>query len=194
MEQRLEEESKAPIGYLLPIPKPPIGAVVDAAGNVFDPLDELKTALRGLKGNTAIVESLQSLAGDGSRVSTGADWTPRRLGSNPPAAVIALRDEAERSVLSACGVPPGLSGLGGGTGTQAREDWRRFLHGTIAPVGRLVVSELAEKLPWDDVSIGFDNLFASDLSGRARAFQSMVGGGMDIGRAAALAGLMESGD
>ena len=36
----------------------------------------------------------------------------------------------------------------------------------------------------------FDGLFAADLSGRARAFQSMVGGGMDVSRAAALAGLM----
>ena len=34
-------------------------------------------------------------------------------------------------------------------------------------------------------------MFASDLSGRARAFQSMVGGGMDVQKAAALAGLME---
>ena len=36
----------------------------------------------------------------------------------------------------------------------------------------------------------FDGLFAADLSGRARAFQSMVGGGMEVARAAGLAGLM----
>jgi hypothetical protein len=35
-------------------------------------------------------------------------------------------------------------------------------------------------------------MFASDLSGRARAFQSMVGGGMDVSKAAALAGLMDA--
>ena len=38
----------------------------------------------------------------------------------------------------------------------------------------------------------FNRFFAADLSGRARAFQSMVGGGMDVVRAAALAGLMEA--
>lgn len=43
-----------------------------------------------------------------------------------------------------------------------------------------------------DVSFSFDRLFASDLQGRARAFQSMVGGGMDPGKAAGLAGLMEA--
>jgi len=37
----------------------------------------------------------------------------------------------------------------------------------------------------------FDALFASDLSGRVRAFQSTVAAGMDPARAAALAGLME---
>lgn len=31
---------------------------------------------------------------------------------------------------------------------------------------------------------------ASDISGRARAFQSMVGGGMDVTKAATLSGLM----
>ncbi len=34
------------------------------------------------------------------------------------------------------------------------------------------------------------NLAASDVQGRARAFQSMVGGGMDIAKAAGLAGLL----
>ena len=41
-----------------------------------------------------------------------------------------------------------------------------------------------------DVVLTWDELQASDLAGRARAFQSMVGGGMAIERAAALAGLM----
>ena len=41
-----------------------------------------------------------------------------------------------------------------------------------------------------EINFNFDRLFASDLQGRARSFQSMVGGGMDVGKAAALAGLM----
>ena len=42
----------------------------------------------------------------------------------------------------------------------------------------------------DGVSINWDELRASDLSGRARAFQSMVGGGMPVADAVAIAGLM----
>ena len=70
-----------------------------------------------------------------------------------------------------------------------REAWRLALFGVLAPLGRLVESELKAKLD-DEVSLSWQELRASDLSGRARAFQSMVGGGMDISKAIAGAGLM----
>ena len=66
-----------------------------------------------------------------------------------------------------------------------------MMHSTIQPLGKLVSAELSMKLD-ADVRLSFDGLFAADLSGRARAFQSMVGGGMDVTKAAGLAGLMES--
>ena len=55
-------------------------------------------------------------------------------------------------------------------------------------LGRIVADEWSRKLEVD-VVLTWDELQASDLAGRARAFQSMVGGGM-AKRAAALAGLM----
>ena len=75
-------------------------------------------------------------------------------------------------------------------GTSLREAWRQFLHSSVVPVAALVSAELSDKLAVD-IGLNFDRMFASDLSGRARAFQSMVGGGMDVAKAAALAGLME---
>ena len=78
-----------------------------------------------------------------------------------------------------------------GEGTAQREAFRRFLHATVQPLARLVERELTEKLD-APITLNFDGLFAADLSGRARAFQSMVGGGMELAKAAALAGLMES--
>ena len=65
------------------------------------------------------------------------------------------------------------------------------MHATIAPLGRIVGEELTRKFE-TDVSLSFDSLFAADLAGRARAFQSLVGGGMDVSKAAALAGLLEA--
>ena len=64
------------------------------------------------------------------------------------------------------------------------------LFGVLSPLGRLVQTELRAKL--GDVTLDWSELRASDLSGRARAFQSMVGGGMDVSKAAGLAGLMDS--
>ena len=56
-------------------------------------------------------------------------------------------------------------------------------------LGRLAEAELQEKLE-DTVTLSWQELRASDLSGRARAFQSMVGGGMAIDKAVSVAGLM----
>ena len=42
------------------------------------------------------------------------------------------------------------------------------------------------------MTLDFTDLRSYDLSGRARAFQSLVDGGMDVSKAASLAGLMEA--
>ena len=59
------------------------------------------------------------------------------------------------------------------------------------PLGLIVQHELQTKLE-TEITISWEELRASDLSGRARAFQSMVGGGMDAERAASLAGIMDA--
>ena len=93
-------------------------------------------------------------------------------------------------MFAACGLAPVLFGLTG-DGTARREAFRQALHSTIAPIARLVEMELRTKLEVADLALNFDALFAADLSGRARAFQSLVGGGMDVAKAAALSGLTE---
>ena len=55
-------------------------------------------------------------------------------------------------------------------GTALREAWRQFLHASVMPVSLSVSAELSEKLD-TDIRLSFDRMFASDLSGRARAFQ-----------------------
>ena len=69
-------------------------------------------------------------------------------------------------------------------------EYRDYLHATVAPLARGVERELTAKLE-AEIGLNFDGLFAADLSGRARAFQSLTGGGMDVAKAAALAGLMD---
>ena len=148
----------------------------------------LQKDLRGIKGRLALVESTASAWGDGSQGAPRRDLVQNRIGANPPEVLATLRSDAALSVLAACGVPVTI--LERSDGTALREGWRQFLHASVVPVAALVSAELSDKLAVD-IGLNFDKMFASDLSGRARAFQSMVGGGMDVAKAAALAGLMD---
>ena len=57
------------------------------------------------------------------------------------------------------------------------------------PLAEIVGEELSDKFE-TPISLSFDSLFAADLAGRARAFQSLVNGGVDVAKAASLAGLL----
>ena len=180
----LADESSGPRGSLLPIP-------VDGS----DPtVDALRADLRALNGKLALVESMKSGWGgaSNSREAPVADWIARRIGAAPPAGLVNLHETASREVALCCGVPTALLAESP-TGTGTREAWRQFLFGTVAPLGKLVADELSRKLG-APISLTWADLRASDLAGRARAFQSLVNGGMDVSRAAGLAGLMDPTD
>ena len=53
----------------------------------------------------------------------------------------------------------------------------------------MVAAELSEKLD-TPITLDWEELRASDIAGRARAFGTMVTGGMDLTQAAALSGLL----
>ena len=182
LEKRLGEETSSPVGALLPIPMD--GG--DDGDN--DPLKMLKSDIRNARGRMLLVETTAAGWGEGKAGAPMVDLKAIRFGAHPPMSLKDLRESASITIYAACGVPPDLAELS--QGTAAREAWRRFLHGTIVPISRLVAEELSAKFD-REISLGFEELMASDVSGRARAFQSMVGGGMDVERAAALAGLLE---
>ena len=173
----LADAESGPRGGLLPLP-------VDGQ----DPtVDALKADIKTLRGRLATVESTRTMHPGAASNAPSGDWDVKRIGANPPAAEVNLFGVSTVEVLAACGVPASL--FVASEGTAQRESFRRLLHSTVQPLGRIVSAELSEKLD-ADVRLNFDQLFAADLSGRARAFQSMVGGGMDVSKAAGLAGLM----
>ena len=124
---------------------------------------------------------------------SASGWSPIDYGPNPPEQMVGLRSDTFLAVLAAAGIPPSLV-QPNADGTAQRESFRRLLHARIAPLGLIVEAELRAKLDSPDLSLSFDSLFAADLSGRARAFGSMVQGGMDVAKAAALSGLMDADD
>lgn len=169
IESRMTDESSARSGYLLPVP------IVS---------DSLQADLNKLKGKTVLVESQkQFVEGEaGKKV-----LEPIRLGFTPPEALEPLRLGVNRSLLVAAGVPAAMLG---GDANEIREGYHQFLHGTVQPVAKLLLSELREKLDTPDLNLEFDDLMASDIAGRARAFGSLVTGGMEVERAAALSNLL----
>ena len=177
LERRISEEANTPVGSVVGVPDfnaPGLQAI----------LDTIKT----FKGRVGFAPSIDtSYTGEGQRP---IDWSPKRIGAAFPASHEPMRDALSKAILNACGIPIGLTGETDGTG--ARESYRQFLHATIQPVSKLVEAELAVKLDIPDLSLTFDELGAADISGRARAFQSMVGAGMTVEDAARLSNLMVS--
>ena len=170
----LASEASGPVGSLLGIPKDGEDETVDA----------LKADIANARGRVALLES-----GDWDNTGGGTvDLATKRFGADPPDGMVKLMETATREVWSACGFNASL--FEGNQASAVREAWRLALFGVLSPLGRLVETELRAKL--GDVTLDWSELRASDLSGRARAFQSMVGGGMDVSKAAGLAGLMDS--
>lgn len=182
LETRLGQEAGAAVGHLLPVPDRHGDEGPDSDA---DPLAKFKTDLANIGGKTLLVETTSAGWGDGAAARPLADWKPQRLGGSPPDPVVKLRAAALESVLNACGIPVSLTGHGEAAGL--REAWRVFLHGTLAPIARLIEHEATMKLE-SAVQITFDGLMASDLQGRARAYKSLVDGGMESAAAAVLCG------
>lgn len=172
------EEFALSIGQLIALPQ------------VGDNTDDLQDDLNRLKGKLKLVESTGGNwnMGGASTSRPQQDWGSRRIGPEPPAQNETIYESVNRHLLALRGVSVAM--LGGSDGTFARESYRQWLHSHIQPAAKLVAAELSAKLEVDGLALSFDALGAADIAGRARAFQSMVGGGMSLQDAVANSGLL----
>jgi len=177
LEGSMRDEAQAAVGYLLPVP-------ADGAAGV---VEQLRRDIADLAGRIAVVETTRGGWGDGAAGAPRRDYELARLGPAYPDGNVRLYQASHNVVLAACGYPVQLAT--DSDGTAQREAWRRYLHGTVAPLGRLVTTAAA--LAGLSITLDWDELFASDISGRARASQSLVNGGMSVEAAAAASGLLE---
>ena len=176
----LADELSGPRGQLLPLP--------NVIGD--DPeIDLLKGDIKALGGGLAFVESQADQFGSGPTTNPSSGWQSRRLGADIPSGSIEAAKLAFAEVVAACGLSVAL--WDDSTGTGRREGYRQALHSVIAPLGRIAAAELTAKLE-TAVDMDWRELRAGDISGRARALQSMVGAGMDLAKAMSLSGLMVS--
>ena len=169
----LAEESSGPVGRLLGIP-------VDGQDNS---VKALSTDILNARGRVALLET-----GDwgNNGGETKVDLDTKRFGAEPPASLVELLDASTKEVYAACGFNAAL--WGGGQAAAVREAWRLALFSVLAPLGKLVQAELQDKLE-DTVEIGWQELRASDLQGRARSVMSLVGAGVPVQAAAKEAGI-----
>ena len=161
------------VGHVVPLP-------VDAS----DPKDEtetetetdtfapLKRVIKTLRGRLGLVETTATSYGDNRGSAPQDDWKPRRVGPHPPESLGELRVAVEETVLSCCGIPPGLARAAGG---ESRESYRRWFAAGVQPLASLVAAELRHKLDLPDLRLDFASLAAADVHGRARAWRSLVG-------------------
>ena len=178
LEVRLTEETGTAVGYLLGVP----------AGKK----EELAGDIRALKGKLGLVETgLSAYQGSADRVANRDDFEPKRIGADPPAGLVSLREDVQASLFGAGGTPILTSTT---DGTAMREMLRRFLHSTISPVADVALVELRRKLDSPDLRLDFKRLYASDLAGRARAFGQLVTGGMEMAEAAKITGVLTEED
>ena len=175
----LADESAGIRGYVMPYP----------IGGDDSSITRLKSDLAGLKGRLAFVETTAAGLGEGRDAAPRRDWEAQRIGADFPAPLVDALTASGRSVLAACGVPVEL--LERGDGTSSREAWRRFLWSTIQPLANCATRELRRGLESDEISLTFEELRASDLAGRARAFSQITDGKLPAEKAAELVGFSE---
>ena len=205
LELRLGQELAGPVGQIIALPQDAGGegeggegeggeggegeGGEGGEGEGADPLAPLRRELGALGGRLALVETVSAGWGEGRAAAPSSDWTVRRLGADPPAALGLLRAAVEATVLGLLGIPPGLADASA-DGTAQRESYRRWLHGSVQPLARLVEHELHAKLD-TDARLSFRRLEAGDIAGRARAWRSLAGKEASIADAEArrLAGL-----
>ena len=183
-ELRLSEEASGSVSRLIPVPQD------GGDGGDADPLAGLKADIAAGKGRALMVETVAAGWGEGKAAAPMSDWTQRRLGPDPADGFRALWGDGCEMVVAACGVPAALIS-GKADGTLARESWRMFLHGALAPTARIVADELARKFDVPGLKFDFSSLYASDLQGRATSAAKLAAiEGMTADMALQIAGLM----
>ena len=173
LEKMMSNELSKGSGYVIPIPQ--------ASPKQ---LTTLSNQIKLLKGGSSLVPSSVAQADTGNSIN----WKSQRIGADFPATFIALRSEIYETILNSLGLPKALFGAG-----STRDSMRQFLHSALSPVLEQIKIEAQEKLD-EGISFSLSKLYASDITGRARAFGSMVKGGMEISKAAELSGLLSDDD
>ena len=180
-ERSLADEAAGPLAQLLGVPSD------GGDGGDDDPLAALKTDIARARGKAAFLETVSGGWGEGRDAAPRRDWVASRLGPNPPAALVELRQAAFAATLAACGSSVAL--FDDSDGTSKREGLRQWFMGTTRPLAHLVEQELSTKLG-AEIKLRFDN-YPLDMVSRAQVVQKLTMAGVALPVALAAVGMGE---
>ena len=175
LEASLDAEHRLPVGVVLPVHRPDV--------EEDDTDTTLEQSLASLRGGIVTVEQASS----GSPIQhQRSDNSPRRIGPDPSTETVTALQQVERSVAAAAGIPVDM--LAAGSAAPAMREARRlFLHGTIAPAGRVLSAELGRV--GEPPDLDWSELRVDDLQGKARAFKLLTESGFSAADARDAVGL-----
>ena len=174
LETSLSNEERSGVGSVVAVPD---------ASRAHE--DGVTAALASAKGAILLGDSAAAQDSGTGRGASGREWSPTRFGPAPPDGQIDLRSAVSMDILRVAGAPLVDTST---PGVAQRESFRQFLFATIAPIGRIVGKE-AQRVLGGDGALDWSALSASDVTGRARAYGSLVKAGMNKDEARAVAGL-----
>ena len=189
IERQFSQEASAPSGSVMPVTDPGDKAQGADDDGEADPLTTLRRDLAAAQGKTVLAPTMQTGYGAGAGAAPAHDFKSQRFGLDVPHPVVELRRDAERSILSSYGIPPGLASHQT-PGQALREAWRAALSLSVAPVAELVQSQLREALDEPGLQLDLGRCRAADVATLARAAGSLVQhAGMPLADARAVVGL-----
>lgn len=178
-----EETGGAQVAQIIPLPTD--GGAQDG-DTENDRLHHLRQDIKAAKGRPIFPETTASGYDTGRSGAPQRDFDPRRLGANPPAALVQLAQDSFLRTLASTGTPADL--VIGGDSQGQREALRRWHQNVVLPMAKMLSWELSRKLE-ADVALTFDG-YAIDLAGRAQALSKLTGAGMSLNEAQNIVGLL----
>lgn len=148
----------------------PIGRIAPFAGVP----DQIKGYIDAVTKGGMISYAASTPIGASSGQEPSARHKPQAYGPEPNDVLRALRSDIGQEICNAFGIPPSLFDPDS-AGPAQLASIRRFWATTIAPIARVLESEIRNKLDQADAMITLPQLAASDEDARSRAVQRRAG-------------------
>ena len=176
IESALVREVRLPTKMVIPMPQ---GAGIDT--------NTLRSDFQNNNFQIAFPTTTSAGFGGGRGSAPMTDWKVTRLKGEPDEGLVGLCKDIPGQVGVLYGIPNVLTS-GGGSETQTREAFRRFVLTAVEPLALIIAGECTRVF---ERPVAFDlaALAHADIAGRARAFKSLVASGMSPADAALFAGV-----